>query len=155
MHPLTKMLLWLLVLPTGVLAVWRAQPLYKHNNDHTGFGMFQGELNANLQAQNAYFFIRLTGHSKPAWRWVEPENYAYDRLDIEWSDSQAVHSGKIDLEKIGITEGAKTSHVDHRWFRNMLVSEPDPTALATEYLKIPYSARNGTLPRPLVVYLDT
>ena len=47
-----------------------------------------------------------------------------------------------------ITGGAKTTHVNNEWLRTMLASEPDPTALAAEYLKILYSAHDSTLPTP-------
>jgi hypothetical protein len=135
---------WVALLPVGILFLQFAQPLYRNRSDDRGFGTFYGFAGGKFFSDEVFMFIRFEGRTKPEWRWARPPNYRYSEMDFEWDTEDSNGSGRLDLTSMMLENSDGTTPIDHEWFYRMTEQED----LATAFMDLLNSARDGTLPKP-------
>lgn len=140
-----KRVAWVVLLPSGVLLLLLAKPLYQHRYDDRGFGTFHGFARGSFSASDGEFmFIRFEGRTEPEWRWSRPINYRYVDVDFEWDAGTTSREGVLNLPTMTLEHSHKSAKIDQDWFLRLNGHEPSAKA----FMNLLIAARDGTLPRP-------
>ncbi len=139
-----KAILWVILLPIGVLVLLFAKPLYRHPYDDRGFGRFYGFAGGTFASREGFLFIKFEGRTKPEWRWAPPSNYSYGDVNFEWDAGSTKGSGQLNLPSMTLTTSDGVTSIDRDWF----LSRNDHENTATTYMDLLTAARDGTLPPP-------
>jgi hypothetical protein len=129
-----------------------------HRYDTPDTGAYYGQVTASFDSLDRIggplFTIRFRGETAKRWRWTCPTNFAYRRLELDWSGDSSEGTATVDLPSLSYTSRGSTGVLMRALLAEWLLGRTNSTLASAEMRRVDAifgyieAAGRGSLPPP-------